>query len=144
MGGAIIVRGIEIARIPRESLFEREKERKTNPPLAVAMLALKRWAQQRSTHWIGWFQEEERRGFVDRERPGRLLTFSRFKSHSFCYFNYRYLVTYYYSCFFYLLTIFIFWYWLERVTFVRELTRSTFVQCTMLLIIHRMYRSIFK
>lgn len=42
MGGAIIVRRIEIARIPRESLFEGEKERKTNPPLAVAILALKR------------------------------------------------------------------------------------------------------
>lgn len=42
MGGAIIVRGIEIARIPRESLLEKEKERKINPPLAVAMLALKR------------------------------------------------------------------------------------------------------
>lgn len=44
---------------------------------------------------VGWFREEERRGedsWIVKDQES-LLTFSRFKSHSVCYFNYRHLVT---------------------------------------------------
>lgn len=60
MGGAIIVRGIEIARIPRESLFEREKERKKERSLARDVGIKKMSATK--VKMVGWFLGEERRG----------------------------------------------------------------------------------
>lgn len=108
---------------------------------------------------VGWFREEERRGedsWIVKDQES-LLTFSRFKSHSVCYFNYRHLVT---LLLLLLLCVYIYIYvfFLSARDFhfsiLQNLTSYTCEKIKfnskyiclyiMLLIIHRMYRSNFQ
>lgn len=107
---------------------------------------------------VGWFREEERRGedsWIVKDQES-LLTFSRFKSHSVCYFNYRYLVTLLLLLLCVYIYIYVFFLSARDFHFsiLQNLTSYTCEKIKfnskyiclyiMLLIIHRMYRSNFQ